>query len=92
MSLIKSWFRHGILRKGVTGQSNFWTILAIVQGMRWLKKKLGGKQETMVFGEPLLPGQKYTLDYAAPVKGRKTKREERILSSLRGTKSRTTKS
>ena len=56
----------------MTGQSNFWTIMAIFSGMRWLKKRFGGKQEVTVLGGPLRQGEKYSLVYDAPPKGRKS--------------------
>ena len=87
MSILRSWFRLGVLKKGLTGQSNFWTIMAIFSGMRWLKRRFGAKQPVTVFAEPLRPGEKYSLVYNAPPKGRKARREERILSTLRAGRS-----
>ena len=60
---LRSWIRISILRRGLSGQSRFWFYVGAAGLVRRLYRKFAQKDEQVVFGEQLKPGERYSLHY-----------------------------
>ena len=63
---LRSWIRVSILQKGLSGNSKFWFYVGVGGIVRRLYRRFAQKEEHVVFGEKLLPGQRYQLYYKGP--------------------------
>ena len=55
---LRSWVRVSILRKGLSGQSKFWLYVGVIGLVRRGYRRFAQKDETVVLGERILPGQR----------------------------------
>jgi hypothetical protein len=60
-SLLRTWVRGNVYRKGLSGSSPFWTAVALIGALRWMRDRFSHRDDPPVFAEALRSGERVEL-------------------------------
>ncbi len=81
-SLLRTWVRGSVLRKGASGQSTFWAVVGAIGVLRTLHRRYGGRQPVTLMRSKIRPGEvievKYTGEPSSDLRKERAKRAELV--------------
>ena len=81
-SLLRTWVRGSVLRKGASGQSTFWAVVGAFSVLRTLYRRYGGRQPVTLMRSKIRPGEvievNYTGEPSSSLRKERTKRAELV--------------
>lgn len=81
-SLLRTWVRGSVLRKGASGQSTFWAVVGAISVLRTLHRRYGGRQPVTVMRSKIRPGEvievKYTGEPSSDLRKERADRAEMV--------------
>lgn len=60
-SLLRTWVRGNVYRKGLSGSSRLWTAVALIGALRWMRDRFSHRDDPPVFAEALRSGERIEL-------------------------------
>ena len=60
-SLLRTWVRGNVYRKGLSGSSPLWTAVALIGALRWMRDRFSHRDDPPVFAEALRSGERVEL-------------------------------